>query len=340
MFELQILLANVLAPIAIFVFAIVLDFFVARPANAKGTGDTGHNRTPIQPIGSPIQTRISALIASAATALAIWTAFGMRNEFVWWSEDYWQQIPIATATVAFGSFIAQSLPRALHRWLGLPICFVALNLAANLVTPQGESWADVVEPRILWLSLLVVGPLLSSVGLTLLPPRIQACVLFGWIAAAVASAFLAAQSFMKVTEPMLACATCFGMTGVYCSIRNRGEFAFCVALPATFALATLAANGQFNSYLGLSNGITYLAMMQTALTVFSVVVLVNWLLPGRSTSAPESSRPPDSPPQSNQAPLWKTLGIVLGLSVFIAAATILWTGSEAGFGEDVTEEEW
>ncbi|MEM8733757.1 MAG: hypothetical protein AAGG44_06035 [Planctomycetota bacterium] len=337
MFELKILLANVAAPAAVLVVAMLIDLFLLGSRSSPAADRTDESVSAKHFASSTG----SALVGSLGASLAIWIAFGMRNDFVWWSEDHWQRIPLAAAIVALGIFLSTLFPSR-YRLLAIAVFgILALGYSANLVTPQGESWAEVVEPRILWLGLLVAGPILSALLLCKLQAPIQGWTLFSWVAASVAAAFLAAQSFMRVTEPMLAYATLFGITGIYCAVRQRIEFAICVALPTTFAMAASAAHGQFNSYLGLSNGITFLSMSQTALTTVVAFALIGLFDAGKP--AGHAAPVMDEEQQAHAAPKhrgWKTLLIVFGISFLFAASTILWTGSEAGFSIDSTEEEW
>lgn len=303
MFELQILTHNVLLPTAIATVGLGLVRAMA------GRGDQGASDTGASPL-------VSTLCGLAATG-ALLSAFTMGNGWQWFAQESWLRIPLAALAVGL---IASTPVQAWTDWV---LRFGMLLVAAVLVFPRGEGWEDLQSEHTTWVLAMTASAWLAWYLLSRRNTREAAWLGLSWIACTVAAAVLTAQSFMRVTEPMLAVASILGCFSLGAWWFARREALVAAAGVALFGYVAIIANGQFNSFLGLSNRLSYLAMAGPAIVAAVSSPFVSPVRVADSEPAEEPLR---------WLPCWVTLAVAL-----VTAATVIgWTLSVAGGGE----EEW
>lgn len=195
---------------------------------------------------------LAALVSTAAIALA----FCMRNGYVVWSEDSWMRIPLATAIVAALSLV----PAGVVAWARYLLLIVASLIAAAIVFPQGEAWEFLLPKKPYWFAAIVTSVVLATYLAERRSNREQGVLLLAWIGCMAAAAFLTAQSFLKVTEPLLAVSSLFGCYGI-ATLCFRRPWGLAGLIPCSlFAASAAIANAQFNSYLGIGDSLSYFAM--------------------------------------------------------------------------------
>jgi hypothetical protein len=140
---------------------------------------------------------------------------------------------------------------------------------------------------------------------------------FAWITCFAAAAFLTAQSFMKVTEPLLAISAVIGCFAIAVLVTGKQGLLPGAAGPCLAAFGAAVANAQFNSYLGLSDYLSWLAIFSPA---WVALCALPWI----------ARRPPAD------AKNWPAaLATAIGAAI-VVAAVVVWTQLAAGGGE----EEW
>jgi hypothetical protein len=294
--EVTILAANVLLPLVVMSVAWV----IIRSVSARSVVRTDR--------------LLQAGIAVVAASLAIVGAFLVRVEVARsaWPDDAWARIPHALALVGLGSLVALVITNQVLAWL---VRATAVFFAARMVIPVGEGWEDIADSAPIWLAFMVGGTLLAWSLIARLPRQWPGVVGLTWISCVVAAAFLS-KDFLRVTEPLLAVATVIGMASLMGLFRGDRQIVAAVSGPALFATSAAVANAQFNSFLGLPDALSWLAIMAPGLAALTTLVV--------PSSAPE-------------APLqrWKVALFIL-TCVALAAAVILWTtvAGEAGGADD------
>ncbi len=247
----------------------------------------------------------------------MWLVFGLRHG--WSLEDAWLKIPVGTALVALGSLWPAGRGTALTMQLfGWTARLGLLLAAAMMVFPTGEGWEFLLPARPTWLATMIVSASAAWWLLARLTSRQAGWLGLGWIALTAASAFLTAQSFLKVTEPLLAVASLLGCFSLAALFRGRGQLLMAAAGPCLFAYASIVATAQFNSFLGLSDWLSWLSMSAPALSA-GVVALVSQVVRGRNRG---------------EWIVW--LASLIGC-LALAAAVVLWTLLATGGGG---ESEW
>ena len=322
MFELKILLCNVVVPSAIALGVVLLSRWRRRAVTAIAGTETDDNepspseashKSSKQADNSDLFDRFGFMAGAATSVVGIWLAFSLRNGFELWAEDSWLQIPLATGIVGLTGLLASSVGR--FAWQ-LPV-IVAGVLASQLVFPTGENWADLADERIYWSSLLSIAP---AAAWLLIPkdPKTAGLMSLGWIPCVAALAFLTAQSFMRVTEPLLAVASIFGVFGIGALCFGLRSTLQGAAGPTLFAMAAAGANAQFNSFLGLPNTLTALAISSPAMV--AVIYRLCSLFGSRKSVSQKSL----------------DLAFIVLTCIALAAVVVIWTQLAAGGGE----EEW
>lgn len=258
-------------------------------------------------------------MGALAAVLAIWSAYALRNGLVLVAEDRWLRIPLAVTVVGIPGALAAHLPNP-AKWA---VKTLAVVCAAMLVFPTGEAWDFLQETKIQWIAAMAAGCLIAWSLLNQRNAPRAGILALGWIASLVAAAFLTAQSFMRVTEPMLAIASVFGIMGFAAIWQHRSQLLLGAAGPSLFAMAAGLASAQFNSYLGMSDRLTWLAMLAPA----TAALLSH---PFRERSGTDASATPATARGKYQSV------ITIILCLILAAAVIGWTQVAAGVGE----EEW
>lgn len=253
-----------------------------------------------------------AIALSGSAALSILLAFAFRNDFVLWDRsESWIRIPVACCVVASASWFGSILPK----WLTWLLRLLSVAAAAKLVFPVGEAWEFLQDASWRWQGTMVMATIAPWFLLSTMNRPRTAVIQLIWIACCVAGAFLTAQSFMKATEPMMAVACVFGVFGLV-SFKSRSNWSAATSGVGLFGYSACIANAQFNSFLGLSDRLSYLAILAPALTI-SLATAVGGF---------------DS--KSRSKLFWLTLSIV---TILVVVGIIAWTSVAAGVG---AEEEW
>lgn len=336
MFELQILFANIVLPIVISVVAIGLAVLVWRssPASEVGTSTEnlplGNSDVQASLASSPATVVITGLAAMASIAVA----FQMRNGFEAWPEDSWRRIPHATVIVALAGVLTTFLP-AFPRWI---LRAGALAVASWMVFPVGESWEFLAERKMLWLAAMALAPFVGWVCVGRCSVGQSAALGFGWIMCFATATLLTAQSFLKVTEPMFAVSSvigCFAIATLRWKLKPSASWLDGAAGPCLFAYAAFIANAQFNSYAGITDWLSFLAMFTPAVAGLLSVVFFPFDAGGLTTA--------DSAQGAKNARRGAAMLLpcaTLLLCVATAAPVAVWTYYAAGLGEQSSEEEW
>lgn len=308
MFPLKIVLANVLVPMVVASVSIL----TAKLSGRSGVERIEDDSQVVSRKGQPLR---DALIGAVAAVLAIWLAFGLRNGFAFYpEEDAWMRIPFATLLVAISVLLTAPL-HGLWRW-AIRLGFAAF--ASWTVFPTGEAWEFLLTSRFYWIAALTISSLIGWLGIETRSPRASGILALAWIPCFAASAFLTAQSFMKVTEPLLAVSSVVGCFGLAAIVSRRSELIHNAAGPCLMASVAAIANAQFNSYLGLSDLLSGLAMFAPA-----IVALASFPFVSRRESP-------------TAAAFSGVMGIMVTLSasLIVSAAIVVWTQIASGGGEE------
>ena len=183
-----------------------------------------------------------------------------------------------------------------------------------MVFPTGEAWEFLLPERTTWIAIISVCSLIAWCLGDQHHRKIPGVLCLAFIPLLAASAMLMAQSFLGVTEPMLAVSSvlgCVALVGLWAKIRWLADRAMG---PSLFCAAACISNAQFNSYLGLTNWISFLAVAAPALVA--------------GVSLPFVSN-------SSAGKKWIGVVVTLGLAFCLAAGLVIWTMSlTAGGGEE------
>lgn len=326
MLELQILGFNILLPVAVMLGG----WLIVHLLQPKAAVSLASPENQAKLVGKSASQALAACTVAAAGCLAIVAAILFRVEAarVSFPEDAWARIPHALILVTASAMVSLFVPNV-WGWLARGI---AIFFAARMMIPRGEAW-EFIEPLLpVWLSMMIG----SSLGAWYLSARLSrstdnatrwgsstrwaksswAGVLsLGWIACVAAAAFLT-KDFLRVTEPLLAVASVLGMAGLMSVVYRAPQLASIVAGPCVFAMSAAVASAQFNSYLGLPDSLSWLAMAAPSVAGLSTLAI----------------RAQDQPVRKGR------IALVVLACIAIAAMVITWTAvaGEAGGGE----EEW
>ena len=301
MFELKILAANILLPIAILTCTLWGLRIVAL-----------RNRFP-QPTG--LQLATSLLILSSM--LALWLALVLRVEVAraWWPEDAWARVPVAFCIVGLASIVSV--------WISIKPIFwtvraVGLLLAAIAIIPRGEAW-EFLRPMIgIWVAVLVISSFLGWLLIERLPGKSAGVLGLGWIACVAAAAFLS-KDFMRVTEPLLAVACILGCASLATLRTGRTNLIDGVAGPCLFGSGAIVASAQFNSFAGLPDALSWLAISSPAIAALATFVVPNKRM-------------------DDKAPGRRSSTLIIIACATVAVSVVLWTIIASGGLS--TEEAW
>ncbi len=327
MLELQIFLSNILVPCLLLSATIAgwAYLFADRPnrSNPVRSNPVRTNPLPTNPVeensadraaAEPVghaEHRAAGLVLLAAIA-ALWMAFGLRVGWTFWPEDSWTRLPHLFALAGFGCWCScltanKPLPLKAVGWI---LCAVCIGIAADLMIPTGESWLFLLPKKSLWWSLMWAGPLLSQWSGQRMERRTVACLGLAWILCIAACAFLT-SSFLRITEPLFAISSILGCAGLGTLLSKRTNYLACLTGPSTFAVAAIVANAQFNSYAGLPDSLSWLAMSSLPLAA-----LLTWAVGRRA----------DPPHLLCKPAIFMALIACLSLAAAIAARTYTLTG--------------
>ena len=307
MFELQILLGNVVAPLAIVLFG-----YLALPPKFR--------------------SRAVPFVLAVCSCLAIWVAIAVRNGFAWWPEDAWQKVPVAAIIVTAVAMMVElfrpkqtlcsveeassaahlqplrSAP-ALARCVAIAI---AAATAAWLIYPRGETWAELRSQQNQWCIVITLAASFGWWGIAGCRPSVASTVGLATIPLLIASAFVTSLSIMKVTEPLIAIATVLGLCSLLdLRLTDRRSLPMMFA-PTMFTMSGFIAHASFQSYLQLPKTLYFLAMLSP-----TIVALVARMTQRKST------------------------GFAIGASILLALLLSTAIGSWGYIaGEVGTEEKW
>ena len=263
MFELQVLLSNLAAPTAIVLFGWLACRSLPRDR----------------------ALRVLPFVLTACSGLAIWLALAVRNGFSWWPEDAWQRVPIAALIVAgmaaindlllakpgvksaTGSADEPSSPAkppasAMTQLISIVI---AVALAAWLIFPRGDTWAELQSQQNQWCTVITLAASFAWWGVAGCQPKVATTVGLAIIQLLIASAFLTSLSLMKVTEPLIAVASVLGLCSLI-DLRLVGRRSLPIMIaPSLFAMSGFIAHASFQSYLNLPRTLYFLAMLSPAI---------------------------------------------------------------------------
>ena len=313
MLELKILAANVLLPLAIMTATLgLLRWAQRRRADRQPSP---------QPIAAPAPAVATSLAERQAATLlilmgtaAIWLAFGLRVGFAWWPEDAWARIPVAIGIVGVGSICGVWSPNA---WLAWTVRGAGVLLASWVVIPTGEAW-EFLQPSLpVWVGVLVVSPLLAWWLLERREDRQAGVLGLGWILCLAAAAFLS-KDFLRVTEPILAKAVVLGCASLATLVSARRELVSAVSGICLFGCGAAIANAQFNSFLGLPDGLSWLAIASPALAALI-------------------SHPFSSTRRTAEPPRKRQLLVAVLACLLMAICVVVWLSIASG---PVGESEW
>ncbi len=310
MFPAKILLANILVPIIVATGSSLIAKFRAR----RSLGQVEDDELAAPRTG---RSQFEGLLGAVAAALAIWLAFGLRNGFsIYPVDDAWMRIPFATLLVAVGGILTLPLG-GLGRWT-VRLGFLAV--ASWTVFPTGENWGFLWDSRYYWVTALAISSWIGWFGIEIRAPRDSGILALAWIPCFASAAFLTAQSFMKVTEPMLAISSVIGCFAIAALALRRGELLHGAAGPCLLASAAAIANAQFNSYLGLSDFLSGLAILSPAIVTCSSIP---FLARRKGQESVVTARKRGMP-------------VTVAVSLMVSAAVVVWTQVASGGAE----EEW
>ncbi len=299
MFELKVLAINVLLPAAAAVVGAVIALRI------KGANSSQHSERSVDFVRSvPI---------GIATIVAIWGAVAFRNEWAVWHEDAWMRFPTGVALVALAAVVTAGLNNVWIVWL---LRGGAVFVAALAVFPLGEAWEFLLPKRHIWLSTITLGTVVGWFCIERRQPLASAILGIGWILILIAAAYLTSQSFLKVTEPLMAVAAVLGCLSLLSLRRGSPQLLGVAAGPCLFASSSAIASAQFNSFLGLPDTLSWLAILAPA----SAAAVTDW------TCASANAR----------GRLYQSLWLTLIVCVGLAAVIIAWTE----LAQPVGGEEW
>ncbi len=310
MFEIKVLAANVLLPAGMMLVAIVVHWWLIRRDAANDQQVEQESGASDHEAGQKTRLpQFAEALTGMLSGLAILGAYALRIDWTLWPQDSWARIPSAACIVALAAVIASFMPAV----IGWPLRFGGLAFAAYSVFPRGEAWEDLASQETLWVGAVALGTGPAWLAITYLPPRIAGTLSAAWILLAVAAAFLTAQSFMRVTEPMMAVASIFGMVAIGTWIVGSPVLIQGGIGPALFAMSAGSSNAQLNSYLGITNYLPTLAILAPACAAIVAALL----------------------PMAEQR--WgRRMAVAIACCVILSVVIIVWTQTVAGGGE----EEW
>jgi hypothetical protein len=265
-FELQILAANIVLPAVVLLTVYLVSSIL--PA--------------------ALSLRLQSPMLAVAGALGLWVAFGIRNGWTLWPEDHWQRIPAATLLIGVVAAMTEILLRSAASltarksaysqketaaeqyepyskanvvsdhtaigWLqsvGWILRISATVGAALIIFPTGEAWLELKSSRWWWVSLIAISVSFSWFSLSRCDRRVAPFVGIAFVPWLIAAAVLTAQSFLKVTEPLMAIATVIATVSML-DLTGKTRAVLIVAAGIMHVGASaIVAHGYFYSYLDI-----------------------------------------------------------------------------------------
>jgi hypothetical protein len=316
MFELTVLGINVLLPSLVALTAVGLVWKMqprARLSSQSGQAGT-------MPVGSAETADAPAkgiayaqgIIVSGATAAAFCLAFALRNEWALWHEDAWMRLPTAVGLVALAAAVTAGLTNS---WLVWSLRLLATLIACGVIFPTGEAWEFLRPAQFPWFACMTLSTVVGWYLSQALAPKPAAILGLNWIVLLVAAAYLTSQSFLKVTEPLMAVASVLGCLSLFSLGGGAPRMVSLAAGPCLFATAATVASAQYNSFLGLPDSLSWFTMATPSLLA----------LAARSFTSSSLTR---------GSGRYTLLCLIVGLA--LAAVVIIWTHGMLPVGG----EEW
>ena len=151
MFELTVLGINVILPSILTLLGVALGY------RLSGAVESRHETE--RPLESNRTVElVRGVCVAAASALAIWSAVALRNEWAIWHEDAWMRLPTGVALVALAAAVTTGMNFV---WLAWLIRGVAVLTAALAIFPSGEAWGDLLPTKNLWLASITLSTLVA-----------------------------------------------------------------------------------------------------------------------------------------------------------------------------------
>ncbi len=295
MFELTVLGINVILPSILTLLGVALGY------RLSGAVESRHETE--RPLESNRTVElVRGVCVAAASALAIWSAVALRNEWAIWHEDAWMRLPTGVALVALAAAVTTGMNFV---WLAWLIRGVAVLTAALAIFPSGEAWGDLLPTKNLWLASITLSTLVAWFLMERRGSRDAAVLGLSWILLLIVAAYLTSQSFLKVTEPLMAVASVLGCLSLLSLRRGSSSWVATAVGPCLFAFSAAVASAQFNSFLGLPDALSWLAMASPGIAA----ALTQWTSVGHSQIG------------SRKKNLWATLLVCLLMAVAIVAWT-------------------
>ncbi|RMF44845.1 MAG: hypothetical protein D6753_01490 [Planctomycetota bacterium] len=318
MFVVQILVANIAVPLGLYL-ALTAAWLVGQ-RNRSPLGDSPEAASAVNDGDLGWRVAYAVLFGSS-----LYLAFALRG--TWWPswDEFWQRIPIAAGGIA----LAGILPlRAGGRGGSAALWAVRLAVvvgAGYLVFPSGPGWEFLASTRVPWLGAMALAAVVPWIVLSMVNRTVAGHLLLASLPAWAAAGFLTSQSFMKVTEPMLAVATLSGSAGLTLLCLRRVPPLAAGLGALHFVGAAAIAQAQFNSYLGLPDGCSWFAMLLpaglAAMAALGCCMAGRWgqaATPGHGSVGREAGCHPRSEPTN------KWLLIVIWLTSLAASAGLVW----------------
>jgi hypothetical protein len=205
---------------------------------------------------------LQGLVISGATAAALGVAFGLRNGWALWHEDAWMRWPTAVVLVALAGAVTAGLTSS---WLVWTLRILATLIASGVIFPTGEAWGFLWPARFQWWAVMTISTVVGWSLCHVQPPKLAAFLGLNWIVLLVAAAYLTSQSFLKVTEPLMAVASVLGCLSLFSLGGRTSQWVSLAAGPCLFATSAAVASAQFNSFLGLPDRLSWFTMATPSL---------------------------------------------------------------------------
>jgi hypothetical protein len=261
MFELTVLGINVLLPALVTLAGGVLAWKLQRRPNLQPLPEQPADREA-PPTTQRGNTFLQGIVISGAAAAAVWIAFALRTQWAAWHEDAWMRLPVAVALVALSAAVTAGLTKPGWVWT---VRVLAVAIASATIFPTGEAWEFLLPTRYQWLALITLSTCVGWILCHALAPQLAAILSLNWIVLLVAAAYLTSQSFLKVTEPLMAVASVLGCLSLLSLRSGAPRMVSWAAGPCLFATSAAIASAQFNSFLGLPDALSWYAMLTPAL---------------------------------------------------------------------------
>ncbi|GIX00511.1 MAG: hypothetical protein KatS3mg111_3843 [Pirellulaceae bacterium] len=309
MFLIEIVFANIFIPTLLVLLAATVWRRLSRQ------GPVPESQDELRSSQQSIRRFMAAGVVTVLMSAAFYAAFAFRNQWLVDWEDYWQRIPAITLVIFWGAgWLAGGIPSPLN-WL---FRGVLLLWGAWMVFPVGSGWEFLEERRGAWLVAIGANAVVASWFASQLPSRFLRHLLFSWLPCWIAAAFLTAQSFMRVTELLITIGCITGAAAVALARRSVPPPSGSMWITGiVFGGMAALAHGQFNSFLGLSDALTWLAM--------TVPTLVAGVAYGVSKYCGVEQKPSAGNPEPSTKQALPTIVSMWCVALVGSLAVVTWT---------------